>query len=229
MAMPDPTDPSSLEAVGSNFTVDGMLEVRDRTRAAIRAIAALIRPGMTEEDGVAIARSTLKDMGLLRGWHGIVVRFGRNTVREYGSPSDKGVVLLDNDIFFVDIGPMLDNVEGDCGETFVVGTDEEMHRARRDVVSLWHRVHAIWQSDGLTGRELYRFAEAQAASMGWDLNLKRMSGHRIGDYPHRHRYDGLLSETDISPSPYVWILEMHIRHPGRDFGAFYEDLMLPPG
>ena len=218
--------PSSLEAVGSNFTVDRMLAVRDRTRVAISAIAAHIHPGMTEEEGVAVAKATLKAMGLLRGWHAICVRFGRNTVREYGSPSEPGVVLSDNDIFFIDIGPMLNNAEGDAGETFVVGTDEGMHAARRDVSVLWQRVHKAWQDNSFTGRELYRFAEAEAGAMGWELNLKRMSGHRIGDFPHKHRYDGLLSEVDIHPSAYVWILEMHIRHPTRTYGAFYEDLML---
>jgi methionyl aminopeptidase len=154
------------------------------------------------------------------------VRFGRNTVREYGNPSEEGVVLAANDIFFIDIGPALNNLEGDGGATFVVGDDEEMKRAQHDVLLLWNRVHEARQRAGWTGRALYDFAQAQAAAMGWELNLKRMSGHRIGDFPHKHRYEGLLSDVDIVPSPFVWVLEMHIRHPYRAFGAFYEDLML---
>ena len=64
--------------------------------------------------------------------------------------------------------------------------------------------------------------------MGWELNLKRMSGHRIGDFPHKHRIPGMmLSTVDIVPSALLWILEIHIRHKSRPFGAFYEDLMLP--
>ncbi len=54
-----------------------------------------------------------------------------------------------------------------------------------------------------------------------------MAGHRIGDFPHPRRYEGLLGEVDAAPSPFVWMLEMHIRHPERAFGAFREDLMLP--
>lgn len=220
---------ASLEAIGPNFTVEGMLEVRRRTRLAIEAIAERIVPGMTEEEGVATARRTLNELGLPRGWHKTYVRFGRNTVREYGNPSEAGVILGEEDIFFIDIGPSLGNLEGDGGATFVFGADEEMHRAREDVLTLWHRVHDTWRERGWTGRRLYDFAAAEAAAAGWELNLKRMSGHRIGDFPHPHRYEGLLSEVDIRPSPYVWILEMHIRHPRRSFGAFYEDLMMPYG
>lgn len=218
---------SELEAVGANFTAEGMMEVRRRTRLAIDAIGKGIRPGMTEEEGVSLAKRTMREMEIPRGWHETVVRFGPNTLREFGNPSEPGVVLAENDIFFVDIGPMYGKFEGDGGATFVVGNDPAMHRARTDVLKLWQRVYEIWHQESWTGRRLYEFATAEAESMGWDLNLKRMSGHRIGDFPHPHRYKGLLSDVDICPKPYVWILEMHIRHRERRFGAFFEDLMLP--
>jgi len=216
-----------IERVGANFSVAGMLEVRKRTRGAIESIARRLQPGMAEELGVEVARQTLKELGLVRGWHMVVVRFGANTAREYGNPSAPGVVLGDDDIFFIDIGPVWNNCEGDGGATFVVGSDPEMQRAARDVVTLWDRVHDKWRDEASTGRRLYEFAEAEASSMGWELNLKRMSGHRIGDFPHKHRFSGLLSGVDVIPSPYLWILEIHIRHKTRNFGAFYEDLMLP--
>jgi methionyl aminopeptidase len=217
----------NIEQVGAHFSIDGMREVRGRTRQAIDAIAQRLQPGMLEERAIEIARQTLKDLGLIRGWHEVVVRFGVNTVREYGNPSAPSVVLGTEDIFFIDIGPVWKNCEGDGGASFVVGSDPEMRRAARDVVTLWHRVHEKWRAQALTGRHLYEFALAEAATMGWELNLKRMSGHRIGDFPHRHRFRGLLSSVDVVPSAYLWILEIHIRHRTRQFGAFYEDLMVP--
>ena len=221
-------DPESIEAVGEFFSVDGMLEVRKRTRHAIDSIAQRMSPGMTEERGVEIAKQTLKELGLLRGWHQVCVRYGSNTLLEYGNPSRAGVLLGENDIFFIDIGPVWQNCEGDGGATFVVGSDPDMHQAARDVVTLWHRTHDKWREDQITGRKLYEFAITEAASMGWELNLKRMSGHRIGDFPHKHRIDGMmLSTVDVVPSPLLWILEIHIRHKTRPFGAFYEDIMLP--
>jgi Xaa-Pro aminopeptidase len=218
---------SDIEKVGANFSIAGMLEVRKRTRCAIDSIAQRLHPGMPEERGVEVAKQTLMEQGLVRGWHQVVVRFGANTTREYANPSVPGVVLGEVDIFFIDIGPVWGNCEGDGGATFVVGSDPEMQRAARDVVTLWHRVHEKWRDEAATGRRLYEFATAEASGMGWELNLKRMSGHRIGDFPHKHRFAGLLSGVDVIPSPYLWILEIHIRHKTRQFGAFYEDLMLP--
>jgi len=218
---------ADIEKVGVAFEVEGMLALRRATRSAIDHIARAIRPGMTEEEAVSLAKRSLRELGLPRVWHQTFVRLGENTVLEYGRASRPGVVLAENDIFFVDIGPVAGRLEGDGGATFVVGDDVEMARGARDVVDLWHRTHDVWRNDGLTGRELYRFAACEARRLGWELNLKRMSGHRIGDFPHPLRYEGLLSDADLCPSPLLWVLEMHIRHPLRAFGAFYEDLLLP--
>lgn len=96
----------AIEAVGDRYDRQIMLEVRERTRRAIHAIAARISPGMVEEDAVVMARSLLAEAELLRGWHGIYVRFGSNTQIPYGASSEPGRVLGENDIFFIDIGPI---------------------------------------------------------------------------------------------------------------------------
>ena len=62
------------EACGPRFDRLLMIETRDRTFAAIRKIAARIEPGMTEDEGSAVARQALREDGLLRGWHGIKLR-----------------------------------------------------------------------------------------------------------------------------------------------------------
>lgn len=38
-------------------------------------------------------------------------------------------------------------------------------------------------------------------------------------------FRGSLASTDIKPKENLWILEIHIRHPKKEFGAFYEDLI----
>jgi len=213
------------ESVGEHYDVAMMLQARSRTRSAIEQIAAKIEPGMLEETALEYARQLLKDAQMVRGWHGIHVRFGPNTLKPFGVPSEPGVALQENDIFFVDIGPVWQKWEGDGGDTFVVGNDQDMHRAKHDVREVFDRVRAKWLADRVSGRDLYQYAAAQAESLGWQLNLD-MSGHRLADFPHAALHKGSLADAPFTPASALWVLEIQIRHPERPFSAFYEDLLL---
>ncbi len=213
------------EAVGARYDAAMLMQVRERTWRAIHDIAAAIAPGMTEAAGVNAARRILAEAGMQRGWHGVYVRFGANTLANYGQPSDPDLVLGRNDIFFIDIGPVWEAWEGDGGDTFVVGGDPVMHAAKRDVRVLFDRVHARWRAERLTGSALYAYAAAEAQAMGWVLNLD-MPGRRLSDFPHAAIHQGPLAEAPYSPTSGLWVLEIQIRHPTRPISAFYEDLML---
>lgn len=213
------------ERIGPKFDRAILLETRERTRSLMHAVAAQIVPGMVEEDAVALMRRTLKDAEMLRGWHGIHVRFGANTLRNFGEPSAPGMVLREDDIFFIDIGPVWRGHEGDAGDTFVVGGDPLMHQAAIDVRTVFEATRARWEADGLNGKALYDFAAVEAQRLGWVLNLE-MAGHRLSDFPHALKHDGALVEADYAPSDGLWVLEIQIRHPDRPFSAFYEDLLL---
>ena len=113
--------------------------VRPRT-ASSTCVCALVRPsttsppgcevGMSEEDAKAMARDLLAEREMKRGWHHIIVRCGPNTTKDFMARSEPGVVLQPNDIFFVDIGPVHGDFEGDGGDTFVFGSDPEHHQAK---------------------------------------------------------------------------------------------------
>jgi Xaa-Pro aminopeptidase len=216
---------SQLEAVGPAFLKDKMLEMRGKTRGAIHAIAARCKPGMVEEDAVAMAKDILAEGDMVRGWHDVYVRFGSNTLKTFGAASEPGIVLKDNDIFLIDIGPVWGEYEGDGGETFTVGTAPQMAKCGQDAKKLFHIVRKKWETTGMSGRELYDFATEEAKKMGWELNLD-LSGHRLSDFPHAAIYDGPMAEVDFKPSPLLWVLEIHIRHATDGYGAFYEDMLL---
>ena len=210
------------EYVGKAFKSEGMREARRRTWLAVDDVAAAIKPGMTEPQATQLARKILKKHGLLQGWHAICIRFGCNTMLEYGAPSKPDVVLGEHDIFTLDIGPLWDGYEADSGDTFVVGDNPEMWRAKTDVKVLWNRVQDAWRTRELTGVDLYSFAAAEAEKLGWVFD-SIMSGHRVGDFPHQ--YHGTLRSMDGIPSPNIWILEILIRHKTLPFGAYFEDLL----
>jgi Xaa-Pro aminopeptidase len=216
---------TSYEGVGPAFTKEKMLEMRAKTRAIINAIPGFVKPGMVEEDAVAQARELLAANDMVRGWHDVYVRFGSNTLKTFGEDSEPGVVLKENDIFLIDIGPIWEDWEGDGGDTFIVGHNPDMERCAADARKLFHAVRHEWQNTGKSGKELYDFAIAEARAMGWALNMD-LSGHRLSDFPHAAIYDGPMADVDFKPSPLLWVLEIHIRHPTAGYGAFYEDMLL---
>ena len=222
MTMPPPL---ARERVGPAFSVDGMLAARNKTRQAIADVAARIRPGMVEEDAVQLARQTLIDAGMALSWHPTRVRFGANTMKAMRQASEPGVVLGEHDIFFLDIAPRLDAWEGDGGKSFTVGGNADQARCARDAEALFHDVRGVWRRDGLTGQELYAYADRQARALGWELNFD-LPGHRVSDFPHAAIHTGSLADLATSPSEMRWILEIHLRDPAGRFGAFFEDMLL---
>lgn len=217
---------SPLEAVGEAWSTDQMFKVRGITRDAIHEIATRVKPGMVEEDAVEMAHDILAEAGMVQGWHDVYVRFGTNTTKTFGEASDPGIVLREDDIFLIDIGPVFEKWEGDGGDTFVTGTNPEMARCASDARKLFHVVRKKWEAESATGRALYDFAVGEARKMGWELNMD-LSGHRISEFPHEAHYPGPMAEVDFTPSAGpIWVLEIHIRHPTEKFGGFYEDMLL---
>lgn len=221
----NPAMKAAQEGVGANYDAAMLLEARERTWKVIDEIAGAMQPGMTEEQGVDVAHDLLAKAGLRRGWHALHLRFGPNTLKNYDEASAPGVVLKETDIFFIDIGPVWEKWEGDGGDTFVLGDDPVMHAAKRDVRLLFDRVQDHWRDGAVTGQALYAFAAREAEAMGWRLNLG-MAGHRLADFPHAAIHRGTLAAAPYAPSASLWVLEIHIRHPERAIGAFYEDLLL---
>jgi Xaa-Pro aminopeptidase len=81
----------------------------------------LIRPGITEsrlnEDIYALAKEMY---GITTYWHKRIVRAGANTLLPYAeNPPD--LTLGEDDILFLDLGPVFEAWEADFGRTFVLG------------------------------------------------------------------------------------------------------------
>ena len=216
------------ERVGEGHEHAILLEARRRTIAAVRDIASRVAPGMTEEEGTELARGALRAHGFERNWVAPYLRFGTNTLRKYGEPSEPGVVLGRDDLWFIDVGPLWRNHECDYADSFLTGDDPDRRRIVGDLHAVFERTQAHWRASQATGAELYRVAAAEAAALGWQLDLE-MAGHRLGEYPHAKFHDGLLSRAEFRPSAGLWMLEIQLRHPDKPYSAFFEDLLLEAG
>jgi Xaa-Pro aminopeptidase len=213
------------ETVGEKFDLDLLQAARDKTLAVILEASRSVRPGMTELEAKALVNQIQARMGAPKSWHPPQIRFGENTTLGFGARGRENPALGENDIYFFDVGPIFDGHEGDVGRAFAVGEDPEMIRCCADVEAVWQEVRDRWKERGVSGAELYAFAQASAERRGWMLALDQANGHRIADFPHAARSRGSIEGWASTPAPNRWILEIQIRHPSRSFGAFYEDLL----
>src|SRR4051812_42324472 len=99
-----------VERAGPSYDGPGIMAARLATWDALRDISALVQPGMREGDAITAARALLSERGMSPGWHKIFVKFGANTALNYWQRSNPNVVLRDNDIFFIDIGPIVNGI-----------------------------------------------------------------------------------------------------------------------
>lgn len=219
---------SPREAVGQRFDPALMLHARDRTWAALRGIRERMQPGISELEAKAAAADVFQALGVQRIWHPVLIRIGANTTKTYRQRSDPNVRLGENDSYFIDLGLVFDDHEGDVGDTFVIGEAPDRLACAQAARMLFDEVAQAWRTQGLSGVALYAFAGERAAAMGWRLN-HAIKGHRVSDFPHALHKGGDLGALHATPSSGLWILEIQIAHPTEPFGAFYEDLLAVDG
>lgn len=216
----------STEKCSGSFAIDGILTARKKSWECLDAISQALEPEVSEVEAVAIAKKICQQEGSSKAWHLPKIRFDEGTLKTFSEPQNPDSKLRSDSVLFIDLGPVFDGYEGDVGATFAM---PQASPERADIAlaaeELFHTVAAHWRSVGSTGKALYRFAEKAARERGYELN-PRVDGHRVSDFPHAVYFKGGVAEIDFKPAPGLWILEIKIRHPTLEFGAFYEDLLL---
>lgn len=213
----------TAENCGSNFNLDEYYQARAKAIAAVQASAKQIFAGMTEVQAISILHRELELSGIEKFWHPTKFRLGLNTTKNFRDPSEE-VVLLKEDLFFIDIGPVFFNHEADYGETFTLGSDPLMIQLKEAAKNIFYATQSAWKTHQLSGIELYQFAEKEAIKYNLKLN-SHMYGHRLGDFPHALHYKGKLGTFDKSPAPHLWVLEIHLIDERINRGAFFEDIL----
>ncbi|MDH4467663.1 MAG: M24 family metallopeptidase [Bacteriovoracaceae bacterium] len=221
-----------IHDVGQEFNLSKYLKARELTIKAVQMISDSLEEGMSENDGHELIDSTLTKLGSDKKWHPNKFRFGKNTTKSFREISDHSIKLKSNDIYFLDIGPVFDGHEGDYGETFIFNNNNSLSASVEEYKkiilvsrSVFQLVVDEWKVNPSSGANLYQFAEKKSQELGYQLNLK-MAGHRLSDFPHAIHFKGSLSEVDSVPEKNLWILEILIRHPTQEIGAFFEDIIM---
>ena len=216
---------NDIEGITAKFNLETYFEARKMARKIILLTASQIDVGMTEKDGVDILDQLFENFGIKEKWHPHKFRIGINTTKSFREKSEPGVKLAKNDIYFIDIGPVINGHEADFGQTFTTGQNPENSHIQKSSKEVFDEVQTLWKKDGLNGSELYLKAQEIADSKGYTLNTK-MNGHRLGDFPHALFYKGNLQGFDKKPIENLWVLEILLKHRELNIGAFYEDILI---
>ncbi|KAJ9610614.1 hypothetical protein H2200_005391 [Cladophialophora chaetospira] len=197
----------------------------------------IVRSGISEKQmSDEIKALGLERHGVRTDWHKRVVRSGPNTLLPYNeNPPDRTVE--EDDILFVDLGPVFAEWEADFGRTFVIGDDPVKLQLRDALEPTWHAVKSQFDANpDITGAELYAIACKEAKNAGWEFGGAH-SGHLIGDFPHERipldkitlyiteGNDAKMRQPGKDGNMRHWILEMHLVDKERQIGGFFEQLL----
>jgi Xaa-Pro dipeptidase len=174
--------------------------------------------------------------GISTYWHKRIVRAGRNTLAPYDdNPPD--LTVGEDDILFLDLGPVFEEWEADFGRTFVLGSDPVKRRLRNDISRAFiEGKEHFKRNPDITAAEVYRHAQKLARDSGWEYGGP-IAGHLVGNFPHEriagdkvtlyvhpdnpNRMRGL----DADGQERHWIFGIHFVDRARQIGGFYEELL----
>ncbi|XXG95439.1 Alpha-ketoglutarate-dependent xanthine dioxygenase xan-1 [Hypoxylon texense] len=197
----------------------------------------LIRPGISEKTlSDEIHKLGQERHGIRTHWHKRVVRSGPNTLRPFeDNPPDR--VIEEDDILYVDLGPVFEAWEADFGRTYVLGNDPQKQRLRDSLEPVWNAVKARFQEKpDMTGEQLYDIACEEARKAGWEHGAW-LAGHLVGQFPHERiprdktalyitkGNDQSMATPGKDGNKRHWILEVHLHDTANKRAAFYEQLL----
>jgi hypothetical protein len=184
-----------------------------------------------------IVKLAKEEFGMEKHWHKKIVRSGVNTLQSYsGNPPDR--IIEQNDIVFLDFGPIYEGWEADVGRTYVLNNDALKVKLKNDVEAAWKEAKEWYdQQTQLTGAEFFSYLQALARKYGWEYGGE-IGGHIIGRFPHEQPDLPNDLSLDIHPNNHnsillldkngnqrQWVLEIQFVDRAKGIGGFFEQML----
>ena len=190
----------------------------------LKEISKIIKPGISESEAKKKAIELYERFEIKKNWHNPYIYFNTNTILTFKDKPKEEKILQEEDIAYIDIGPIIDDVEGDIGHTLVFGENKLYKELKSQSENIFENACNYWRESSPTGVELYKYIYKLTNDAGFIFNLNP-AGHLIGSFPHKGWKEG-LNTYPFDPEPGYWILEIQIRHPEKSYGAFYEAVLI---
>lgn len=221
-------------------TIQQLQIAEDKAAQLFKEIEArtIIAAGITEKEINNQVFTLAEELyGIKKYWHKRIVRAGENTLHPYDE-NPPNLTVQEDDIVFLDFGPILEEWEADYGRTYVVGNDAYKIKLAADSERLWHVAQQYFiKNPSITGAQLYAYCVTLATDAGWEYGGP-IAGHLIGHFPHE-QLDGEEKTNYIHPENHTpmnqldkngmlrhWIIEIHLVDRDKKIGSFFEQLAM---
>ena len=222
------------------MTKTKLLNAEKITKQLFEAIekSNLITAGKSEEQlALEVVELAFEKFGIKDHWHKKIVRTGINTLATYNeNPPNR--IIQEDDILFIDFGPIVEGYEADLGRTYVTGNNTTRLKLKNDVEKAWYEIQEWFQMQTeLKASALFQYAVEKATEYGWSFGGE-IAGHIVGKFPHEQPLDPKSLELDIHPENHNnmflldangdkrhWILELQFIDKEKEIGGYFEQLL----
>ena len=222
------------------MTKTKLLNAEKITKQLFEAIekSNLITAGKSEEQlALEVVELVFEKFGIKDHWHKKIVRTGVNTLATYNeNPPNR--IIQEDDILFIDFGPIVEGYEADLGRTYVTGNNATRLKLKNDVEKAWYEIQEWFQMQKeLKASALFQYVVEKATEYGWSFGGE-IAGHIVGKFPHEQPLDPKSLELDIHPENHNdmflldangdkrhWILELQFIDKEKGIGGYFEQLL----
>ncbi|WP_061223266.1 M24 family metallopeptidase [Leptospira weilii] len=222
-----------------NNKLNNLIKAQEKAKELFDLIVSknLIRSGISEKQLTEkIFLLAKNNLSIDKFWHKKIVRTGINTIHPYDAKPEN-LMIQQNDILWIDFGPIFNSFEADFGRTFVLGNDSEKTKLKDAVEKSWFETRDYYNSkDNVTGKELFEFVDKLAKNYNFFFG-NDIAGHLVDEFSHYkihkstpENYICLENNTNLKDKfekkERYRILEMHFLSNEKNFGSFFEQLLI---
>lgn len=236
-------------------------EAQNLAFAAAKYTANLIQPGWTEKQAAEVMNSYLKDHGVSQffhyayAWFGERTRFSGLNRLNYFAFMATDRVLQKNEVFILDVAPVVRGNICDIGYSGVMGKNDDYSKAQSFLKELYQWIPSLFESSH-KGSEIWDEIDQRINDAGYD-NIHKLYpfsvlGHRVyktanskeesdkkdvafinfgmksyWEMLRRGVVGELFSPNYDGITQGLWAIEPHIG--GKNFGIKFEELLYVDG
>jgi Xaa-Pro aminopeptidase len=173
---------SQLRAIKEPEELTAIQRAIDLADQAMEAIAAQLKPGLTEREVAWMLEKHMRESGADALSFETIIASGPNGAKAHHHPSERRLEMGDGVV--IDMGALYDGYCSDITRTFVLGKASEQFRTIYDIVLAAQETTEATARAGMSGTDVDGLARAIIAQAGYGSDFGHSLGHGIGIAVH---------------------------------------------